>query len=92
MSFISIDSSGTLAYGTNKDDVLLVKIHQLQIQVKNLRRTMEELSKENEKLQANGGFTDEETRFILMRCHPDHNQGSKIALQLTQKLVRNRKK
>ena len=40
----------------------------------------------------NLGFTKEELTFILSRVHPDKNPNSKLAPDLTKKIINNRKK
>ena len=41
--------------------------------------------------ESNLGFTKEELTFILSKVHPDKNPNSKIAPQLTKKLISRRK-
>ena len=40
----------------------------------------------------NLGFTKEELTFILSKVHPDRNPNSKLAPDLTKKIINNRKK
>jgi hypothetical protein len=61
-------------------------IHKIEEQ----RKTIIELEK---KLQTNkNDFTEQEIKFILMRCHPDKNPNSKQSLELTRKILKMRNK
>jgi len=94
-------STATLSHSTPKSPQ--EKEYYLNDQMKALKREIGELESEILRQHKNiedllnrikehevVNFTKEELMFILSRVHPDKNPDSKLAHQLTQKLIRKR--
>ena len=69
----------------NQQKTLDLQEQRIQLLERDLR--LARASKSNNNL----GFTKEELTFILSKVHPDKNPNSKIAPQLTKKLISRRK-
>jgi len=70
----------------NQQKKLELQEQRIQLLERDLR--LARASKSNNNL----GFTKEELNFILSRVHPDKNPNSKLAPDLTKKIINNRKK
>lgn len=54
-----------------------------------IRRLQGLLSQKN---NSSSDFSNKELKFLLMRCHPDKNPESKMAMEVTQKLIKKKNK
>lgn len=86
---ISVGSTGNISFGNNNIEF------QLRRQIEGLTDIIHRQEDEIRRLQAlesQGDLSDKEIKFLLMRCHPDKNPNSNMAVLITQKLIRQRKK
>ncbi len=82
-------STGNISFGNNNIEF------QLRRQIEGLTDIIHRQEDEIRRLQAlesQGDLSDKEIKFLLMRCHPDKNPESDMAVLITQKLIRQRKK
>ena len=86
-------STATLRLSTPKSrsetELLKRQIITLESEIRRQQKNIEDLLNRIEEHEV-VNFTKEELMFILSRVHPDKNPDSKLAHQLTQKLIRKR--
>ena len=87
-------ASGTIGIGITKSSAseteqLRRQIGRLESEMRKQQKNIEDLLDRIEQYKV-ANFTQEEFMFILSRVHPDKNPDSKLAHQLTQKLIRKR--
>jgi hypothetical protein len=77
-------STGTIVIGNSSNEYRLRKyIEDLENAILQRDATIQQLVNHvNE-----GVFSDDELKFLLMRCHPDKNPDSEMANQITAKLI-----
>ncbi len=85
---IYITSSTTTATTGFNEDPKDILIRQLQRQIEEQRRQIEQLQAEVKKAQNNNHFSEKEIRLLINKCHPDKNNGSTMCAQITDKLVK----
>lgn len=93
-------TSGTITFGApqqNQDTRHLQRLIENQKKALDLQEQRIQMLERDLRLARasnsgnNLGFTKEELSFILSKVHPDKNPNSKIAPQLTKKLISRRK-
>jgi len=86
-------SSGISLGGNNREFQLMQHIEQIteivHRQESEIRRLQGLLSQKN---NSSSDFSNKELKFLLMRCHPDKNPESKMAMEVTQKLIKKKNK
>ena len=86
-------STATLSLSSPKSrsetELLKRQIITLESEIRRQQKNIEDLLNRIEEHEV-VNFTKEELMFILSRVHPDKNPDSKLAHQLTQKLIRKR--
>jgi len=76
-------TSGVTNDGLNQ---LLRQIEEQQLLINHLKKLLQEKNAE-----VNLDLTEDDIKFILMKCHPDKNMNSKQAAKVTAKLLKLRK-
>jgi hypothetical protein len=88
-AFTTITSTGNVSIGnTNTEYQLRREIEQLT----DIIHAQESEIRKLRNMQTQSGFTQAELKFLLMRCHPDKNPDSKMAIEITQKIIKKRRK
>lgn len=77
-------SSGHIIIGDTSNEYRLRKyIEDLEDAILERNATIQQLMNHVNQ----GVFSDDELKFLLMRCHPDKNPDSEMANQITAKLI-----
>ena len=86
---ITSTSAGNVSIGnTNTEYQLRREIEQLM----DIIHAQESEIRKLKNMQTESGFTQKELKFLLMRCHPDKNPDSKMAIEITQKIIQKKRK
>tara|TARA_R100001163_G_scaffold40470_2_gene30706 strand:+ start:472 stop:786 length:315 start_codon:yes stop_codon:yes gene_type:complete len=74
---------GSAGFSNNQLNQLLQTINEQQKIIKHLKELLKEKNAEVDK-----DLTEDDIKFMLMKCHPDKNMNSKQAAKVTAKLLK----